>query len=165
MPVYRLPAGHELSTTVGEIMRALDEAQTDDRVVRSARDILVAARCGYPQRKAVAALWRWGRRVWHFTEDPYIGDAVDDPGDLLDSYWRGAAIGGDCDDAAALMGALALAINCPVRIVTVSWWDDPDVQVHIWANAFADGMWYSLDVSPPGGLRRPAIGRAMVWSP
>lgn len=165
MPVIRLASGRELPATVGEIMKAMKRAETDDRVVRGARSIVTAARAGYPPRKAVRALYQWGRCVWHFTADPLIGDAVEDPGDQLETYWLGGAIGGDCDDAAALMGALALALECPVRIVTSSWLHEPDVQVHIWTDALADGMWYSLDVSPPRGLRRPAFGRVLVWTP
>jgi hypothetical protein len=164
MPIQRLPRGRELRTTVGGIIDALRAGETDDRVVRTARSIVVSAHSGYPQRRAVRALWQWGREIWHYTGDPVIGDAVEDPGDQLQSYWLGGAIGGDCDDAAALMGALALALESPVRVITVSWSVEPDVYVHIWTDAWADGQWYSLDVSPPRGKRAPPIARALVWT-
>lgn len=164
MTVHRLTSGRELVETLHIIRRLTAEGAVDARVTLTAREIVhLAGRAEWQQLKA---LHGWARRNWRFVADPYGIDAVTEPGTVIDEYHRTGSLIGDCDCAAACMGALALSIGCPVRVATCSWTDDL-VHSHIWAEAavYVPGgleHWVEMDVSAPRA-RKPPVTDLAYW--
>lgn len=160
--IIRLRRGCELQHTIREIV--LLARAPDARVVRCARDL--AARAGRDTRELARALYTFGRRQWAYVDDPQEFDTVDDVGDIIDGYWRCGRLAGDCDDAAAVMAALALGMGRCARLVTCAWYPDP-AHAHIWAevdfNYRGMTVWHALDVSTPRQHWRPEMIDAAVW--
>jgi len=79
-----------------------------------------------------------------YVPDPRGSEAITLPRYHLAAIARNGVSHGDCDDAATLVGALAVSVGLVVRLVAASFMPDKQLS-HVWAEAF-DGMgWVKLD--------------------
>jgi len=62
---------------------------------------------------------RWFRRYWKPVPDPPDAEWITTPLRHLQWYWNVAMMAGDCDDAATLGAAIALAAGWPAEFVAI----------------------------------------------
>lgn len=80
-----------------------------------------------------------------FVPDPLETEAVGWPSFHIQAIREEGNTGGDCDDAAALAGALARSVGRPVRLIVASFRPDRKLH-HIWAEGWAgEAGWVELD--------------------
>jgi transglutaminase-like putative cysteine protease len=77
---------------------------------------------------------------------PYVPDP---PGEWFQPVAYTLAHGGDCEDLAALVVALARALGLPARVVWME--EDPRLPLnHVSAQIFARGVWLWAEATVPG---------------
>jgi hypothetical protein len=113
----------------------------------------------------VEAIYDWVKSNIRFTKDPYPKETLYPPSELL------KVRSGDCDDISMLMGALALAVGYPARLVTVaanrqSMGEFSHVYTEIEIPPDS-GTWVAADAARPGGqfaAHPPEYFRKRAWS-
>lgn len=87
---------------------------------------------------------------WHFIEDTRDADAVREPAKQLAFFYSGMGMRGDCDCAATLGLALALAVGRDGRLVLLGFGGPQDEFTHVYAE-IAGSDWVDLDITKPAG--------------
>jgi hypothetical protein len=134
--------------TLREIARLIADDLKNQRLRVYGSNILRAL----PNKDYLAeakAIYRYVASHIRFQRDPIGIETVQSP---LFTLRLGV---GDCDDQAALVAALALAVGLPARLRAVGY--SPDNLSHIWAEIFAGDRWYPADTTEPG--------RGFGWRP
>lgn len=150
--------------TVRVMRRLVDQAQADASFVRFAVD-LVRNVPAYDEYGEISALFSWVLGNIRYTKDPVAKEKLYPPQELLKIR------AGDCDDMATLLGALALSLGYPARLVTVgvnptSPNDFSHVYVEVECPA-GSGNWVALDAARPGaqfGRQPESFTRKRSWS-
>jgi Transglutaminase-like superfamily len=111
------------------------------------------------------ALYRWVKGHIRYTKDPVTKEKLYPPQELL------KVRAGDCDDISMLLGALAIAIGYPARLITVSAnAQSPEEFSHVYVEAEApagSGNWVPLDAArldSEFGAEPPHYFRKRAWS-
>ncbi len=147
------------------LMRYLVEgALTDPTFIRFAVD-LVRNVPAYDQLGEVGAIFAWVQSNIRYTMDPVSKEKLYPPQELLKIR------AGDCDDVSMLLGALALALGYPARLVTLS--VDPaapDEFSHVYVEVEVppgSDQWLPLDAARPDAQfaqQPPGYFRKRAWS-
>jgi Transglutaminase-like superfamily len=144
--------------------RLIDQALNDSNFVRFAVDIVrnVAA---YDELGELSALFSWVQSNIRYTKDPVTKEKLYPPQELLKIR------AGDCDDISMLLGALAIALGYPARLITIAADpSSPDEFSHVYVEAecpAGTGNWVVLDAARPNaafGLQPPGYFRKRAWS-
>lgn len=102
------------------------------------------------------AIRQWLGRRFCFIRDPQGVELLKDPGVLLREWEHDGCARGDCDDAAILAAAVALAAGYQVRFQVVGFRTGGPFG-HVYAEAFDGRRWIDFDVTRPAqfpaGLR------------
>jgi hypothetical protein len=146
-------------------MRQLvDQAQADPEFVRFAID-LVRNVPAYDEFGEVSALFSFVQSAIRYTKDPVAKEKLYPPKELLKIR------AGDCDDISMLLGALALALGYPARLITLGANPNyPNEFSHVYVEVevpAGSGQWVALDAARPGsqfGLQPPMWTRKRAWS-
>lgn len=164
---YRAPLADGTAGTAQTIalMRKLvDDAVKDPQFVRFAVD-LVRNVPDYDEYGEVFALFEWVRGNIRYTKDPVTVEKLYPPAELLKIR------AGDCDDISMLMGALAIALGYPARLVTVAAdASAPNEFSHVYTEVempAGSGNWIATDAARPNsslGLEPPVYYRKRAWS-
>jgi hypothetical protein len=164
---YRVPlADGNAGTdqTVRLMRRLVQEALRDASFVRFAVD-LVRNVPQYDDFGEVYALFSWVQQHIRYTKDPVTVEKLYPPMELLKIQ------AGDCDDISMLLGALAIALGYPARLVTVAANRNyPDEFSHVYTEVEAppgSGKWIAVDAARPNsafGLEPAVYFRKRVWS-
>jgi len=133
--------------TVAAMRQVAREAARNPFIVDTAR----AIHAGDPVQ-----LRNWLQAHFRFQLDPQVYEAIWTPLAQLQQISRRGYALGDCDDAAVLGAALALASGLPVRFVLLAF--DRGMYSHVYAEA--GGI--ELDVTKPSQRVAPAVRRASV---
>lgn len=164
---YRVPlmsGDGGTAQTIRVMRRLVDQALTDQTFIRFAVD-LVRNVPAYDDNGELSALYGWVLGNIRYTKDPVSKEKLYPPQELLQIR------AGDCDDLAMLLGALALALGYPARLITLS--ADPDFPnefSHVYTEAECppgSGEWVPLDAARPGaqfGVEPPRYFRKRAWS-
>lgn len=140
----QIPSGDEGTFVIlGQVQDAATRGSLDPRTIELARELAGAARSR--DHTTIALVMReWLRSVWRYLDDPSTREYVSEVSASLDQLDRSGKILGDCDDLAALAGALAMDLNIPVQFEVISLDDvDPWTYSHVAA---------SLLTEPDGGV-------------
>lgn len=164
---YRAPLldGERGTAQTVRLMRQLvDEAQADPEFVRFAVD-LVRNIPAYDEYGEVSALFQWVQSAIRYTKDPFSKEKLYPPKELLKIR------AGDCDDMSMLLGALALALGYPARLITLGANPNaPNEFSHVYVEVevpAGSGQWVPLDAARPGSAfgRQPETWtRKRAWS-
>lgn len=170
MPVmmgYRAPLAQGdqgTAQTIAVMRKLIDQDLASSSFVNFARN-LVRGVASHDELAEVEALWDWVHSNIRFVKDPLTKEAVMAPSDVLKTRQ------GDCDDSASLMGALALAIGYPSRLVTVAASPSaPDEFSHVYAEVEVppgSNNWVAADAARPHaqfGVHPPEYYRRRAWS-
>jgi|SRR5579872_699542 len=150
--------------TIRVMRRLVDQALTDPAFIRFAVD-LVRNVPAYDDNGEISSLYGWVLANIRYTKDPVSKEKLYPPQELLNIR------AGDCDDIAMLLGALALALGYPARLITMG--ADPDFPndfSHVYVEAECppgSGEWVPLDAARPGaqfGVEPPRYFRKRAWS-
>jgi Transglutaminase-like superfamily len=164
---YRVPladgyAGTE--QTVKVMRRLIDQALNNPQFVRFAVD-LVRNVPQYDDFGEVYALFSWVQQNIRYTKDPVTKEKLYPPMELLKIQ------AGDCDDISMLLGALAIAVGYPARLVTVAANANyPDDFSHVYTEVEVppgSGKWIAVDAARPSsafGLAPAVYFRKRGWS-
>jgi hypothetical protein len=164
---YRVPLhdGERGTAQTVKLMRQLiDQAVSDAQFVRFAIE-LVRNVPPYDEYGEVSALFQWVQHNIRYTKDPVTKEKLYPPMELLKIQ------AGDCDDISMLLGALAIALGYPARLITVA--ADPSSPSefsHVYTEVECppgSGSWIAVDAARPGsqfGLQPPAYFRKRAWS-
>lgn len=150
--------------TIRVMRRLIDQACSDPEFVRFAVD-LVRNVPAYDDFGEVFALYQWVQGHIRYTKDPVTKEKLYPPQELLKIR------AGDCDDIAMLLGALAIALGYPARLVTVAANPDfPEDFSHVFTEVeipAGSGSWVAVDAARPNsgfGLQPPVYFRRRAWS-
>ena len=164
---YRVPLlnGEQGTAQTIALMRKLvDEALNDAQFVRQAIEI-VRGVAAFDDLGELHALYRWVKGHIRYTKDPVTKEKLYPPQELLKIR------AGDCDDISMLLGALAIAIGYPARLITVSAnAQSPEEFSHVYVEAEApagSGNWVPMDAArldSEFGAEPPAYFRKRAWS-
>ena len=164
---YRVPLlnGEQGTAQTVALMRKLvDEALNDAQFVRQAIEI-VRGVAAFDDLGELHALYRWVKGHIRYTKDPVTKEKLYPPTELLKIR------AGDCDDISMLLGALAIAIGYPARLITVSAnAQSPEEFSHVYVEAEApagSGNWVPLDAArldSEFGAEPPHYFRKRAWS-
>jgi Transglutaminase-like superfamily len=164
---YRAPllTGEAGTDQTIKLMRQLvDAALADASFVRKAVDI-VRSVPAYDELGELNALYEWVKSNIRFTKDPLTKEKLYPPQELLKIR------AGDCDDISMLLGAFALALGYPARLITISANPDaPQEFSHVYMQAEApvgSGQWVSMDAARADsqfGVDPPVYFRKRAWS-
>jgi len=154
-----LRSGQEGTEQTVALMRKLvDQALNDAGFVRKAIDI-VRAVPAYDEMGELRALYDWVKSSIRFVKDPVTKEKLYPPQELLKIR------AGDCDDISMLLGALAIAIGYPARLVTIAAnAAQPSEFSHVYVEAEApphSGNWVPLDAAREDS--RFAVAPAMFY--
>jgi len=121
-----------------------------------------------PWRRCLA-LRSWLDNAFRFKPDPPGVELVRHPREMLQELARRGYAEGDCDDAAALAAAVALACGLRVRWKVLAFQRGaPYAHVYAEVSPREGGKWCELDVTRPAALPglTPAVARFAVveWS-
>lgn len=126
--------------TLKAIGQLVDQAVAGQKLRLTAISILDRANVNTKNPLAVGkALFYWVRSHIRYVKDPLDLETVQAPDVTL------ALKAGDCDDHAALMGALAASVGLPIRFVTGG--AVADRQSHIWPELNISGRWIAADTT------------------
>lgn len=164
---YRAPllTGEAGTGQTIKLMRQLvGAALADASFVRKAVDI-VRSVPAYDEFGELNALYEWVKSNIRFTKDPLTKEKLYPPQELLKIR------AGDCDDISMLLGAFALALGYPARLITISANPDaPQEFSHVYMQAEApvgSGQWVSMDAARADsqfGVDPPVYFRKRAWS-
>lgn len=144
--------------------KLVDEALNDAQFVRQAIE-MVRSVAAFDELGELHALYRWVKGHIRYTKDPVTKEKLYPPQELLKIR------AGDCDDISMLLGALAIAIGYPARLITVSAnAQSPEEFSHVYVEAEApagSGNWVPLDAArldSEFGAEPPHYFRKRAWS-
>ena len=150
--------------TVRLMRQLITQALRDPQFVRFAVD-LVRNIPAYDESGEVFALFTWVQGHIRYTKDPVTVEKLYPPQELLKIR------AGDCDDIAMLLGALAIALGYPARLITVAANpNSPDEFSHVFTEVevpAGSGNWVAVDAARPGsgfGLQPPVYYKRRAWS-
>lgn len=150
--------------TIHLMRRLIDQALNDSQFIRFAID-LVRNVPAYDEYGEVFSLFTWVQGHIRYTKDPVTKEKLYPPMELLKIR------AGDCDDIAMLLGALAIALGYPARLVTVAANPDyPQEFSHVYTEVevpAGSGRWVAVDAARPGSEfgREPTVFfRKKAWS-
>lgn len=150
--------------TIDLMRRLVDDALADQSFVRKAVDIVKSVPA-YDDYGELRALYDWVQQNIRFTKDPLTKEKLYPPQELLKIR------AGDCDDISMLLGAFALALGYPARLITIAASSDhPDEFSHVYVEAEVppnSGNWIPLDaarVDAEFGVEPPVSYRKRAWS-
>lgn len=150
--------------TVRLMRKLIDQALNDPQFIRFSVE-LVRHIPAYDDYGEVFSLFQWVQGHIRYTKDPVTKELLTPPLELLKKR------AGDCDDIAMLMGALAIALGYPARLVTVAAQPDyPNDFSHVYTEVevpAGSGRWVAVDAARPNsqfGLQPPVYFRKRVWS-
>lgn len=108
------------------------------------------------------AIRRWLVQRWRFVRDPPGVELLKSPRVLLREWAAGGYMSGDCDDAAIMGAAVALAAGFPVRFVVLGFRERGPF-AHVYAEAWDGRRWSDFDITrpahlPPGFRTRRRLG-------
>jgi len=130
--------------TVQKLIDFIKSAQVETAVREIAVSILNTSGVDSWDPEGVArSIYSWVSRNVAYISDPVGAEYVQDP---LTTVNLGA---GDCDDHAALVGALALAVGLPARLAVVG--NDQNSFDHIFPELLVSGSWVPCDTTSPYG--------------
>jgi hypothetical protein len=146
---YRLaalpPGSAGTDATLREIGRLVKYDLERPAVRFQALKILQSYKVGSKNaRREAEALYLWIKRNIRYQKDPVDIETVQSPVVTL----RLAA--GDCDDHAALMGAMAHSVGILARFRVVGY--SQANPIHIWAEVFVGGKWLPVDTTENFGF-------------
>lgn len=135
--------------TVAQMIRLIRLGSSSPTVRKAATSLVkyVQARDYLAQSSVIRA---WVASHLKFLRDPRGTELLHTPDVLLSMISTGGTAYADCDDAAILAGALALAIGLRVRIVTVAFKDPSAPFTHTFAEVgspIGDPKWLEQDVT------------------
>jgi hypothetical protein len=97
------------------------------------------------------AIRTWAANVFVFIRDPADRELLHSPEAQIRQWRETGRITGDCDDAAILVGGLALAVGLRVRFIAVSFLDTRNPYAHTWAeiapSTGTEDEWIECDVT------------------
>ena len=150
--------------TIRLMRQLVDRALTDPGFVRFAID-LVRTAAAFDAAGELAAIFSWVHQNVRYTMDPVSKEKLYPPQELLKIR------AGDCDDISMLIGALALAVGYPARVVTVAADPgSPEEFTHVYTEVEAppgSGRWMALDAARPNaymGRQPESYFRKRAWS-
>lgn len=150
--------------TIHLMRRLIDQALNDPQFVRFAID-LVRNVPAYDDYGEVFSLFTWVQGHIRYTKDPVTKEKLTPPMEFLKLR------AGDCDDIAMLLGALAIALGYPARLVTVAANPDyPQEFSHVYTEVevpAGSGRWVAVDAARPGsefGREPTVVFRKKAWS-
>lgn len=150
--------------TIHLMRRLIDQALNDSQFIRFAID-LVRNVPSYDDYGEVFSLFTWVQGHIRYTKDPVTKEKLYPPMELLKIR------AGDCDDIAMLLGALAIALGYPARLVTVAANPDyPQEFSHVYTEVevpAGSGRWFAVDAARPGsefGREPTVVFRKKAWS-
>jgi len=150
--------------TVTVMRKLIDQALVDPAFVRFAIDV-VRSVPAHDEASEVAAIFSWVNQNIRYTKDPVTKEKLTPLAELLKLR------AGDCDDMAMLIGAIAIAVGYPARLVTVSADPNyPDDFSHVYTEVEVppgSGNWIALDAARPGatyGRSPETYFRKRAWS-
>lgn len=116
-------------------------------VQETTRDVAIAVTGSCPPMGMACRAHRlreWITRRMRYVPDPRGAEAITLPEFHLARIAERGITHGDCDDAATLVGALAVSVGMVVRLVAASY--SPTRRLsHVWAEAFDGVDWVDLD--------------------
>ena len=164
---YRAPllSGEAGTAQTIKLMRQLvDQAVGDASFVRQAIEI-VRTIPAYDHMAEAQRLYEWVSQNIRYTMDPVTKEKLYRPQDLLKIR------AGDCDDISMLLGALAIAIGMPARLITISAnAERPEEFSHVYLEVEVppgSGMWIPMDAARPSAQfaeEPPMYYRKRAWS-
>lgn len=95
-----------------------------------------------------AAIRQWLIRRFRFVRDPEGVELLKSPSVMLQEWEHEGEASGDCDDAAILAAALAIAMGCKVRWVVLGFHRAGPFG-HVYAEAWDGRKWQDFDVTRP----------------
>lgn len=113
-----------------------------------ARDEGIRARALDLEPGGPAQIRQWLNRRFHFVPDPQGVEFIKSPGVMLQEIELHGRTEGDCDDAAILGAAIALASGYPVRWVVLGF-QPGGPYGHIYAEAWDGQGWQDFDITRP----------------
>ena len=126
------------------VIKALIRKEASDPIVRSAVSRIVAGIAPRDNTGRLARILSWVKANLNYLPDPREVEAVGTPVFHLNNIRITGSSSGDCDDAAALIGALARSVGRRVRLHVASFRPDRRLH-HIWIDAEGDSRWIELD--------------------
>jgi transglutaminase-like putative cysteine protease len=126
------------------VIKALIRKEASDPIVRSAVSRIVAGIAPGDNTGRLSRILSWVRANLSYLPDPREVEAVGTPVFHLNNIRVTGSSSGDCDDSAALVGALARSVGRKVRLHIASFRADRRLH-HIWAEAQGDRGWVQLD--------------------
>jgi hypothetical protein len=150
--------------TIAMIRRLVDEAKRDERVNRTAIEMVRRGGAfGYDKMRQMRAIYNGVLRSIGYVPDP-VGKEL-----LRPAYVILQVGAGDCDEInAILLPALLESIGIETRIITIAAHPAaPDQFTHVYCEANVNGRWIALDAARKGARWGNTPGKAFrrrVWS-
>jgi len=144
--------------TLAMLARMVRDAAVTPAIVSIARTIIQPAGRNDRERQiALIRAWVQGRTKWQ--PDPHGEEYLVPPAIMLARIAQGGTAPGDCDDVAALAGALLKGAGLPTRLTAIAFPPSKSFR-HVLAEASpAPGRWLDLDTTrPPSTTARPVRG-------
>jgi transglutaminase-like putative cysteine protease len=144
-------------------------------IIQLAREVVRGVRAK-DYAAEIAALYYWVCRNYRYVRDPVHVELVQDPVAFVKN-----GMSADCDDVATFLAALAMAVGCPARFVTVSFTrtrlpatpaerafsrlgGDPQIEfTHVFCEAFVSRSNNWLTIDPVAGPMTEAMRSATIW--
>ena len=142
--------------TVRAMRDAIDRGKTDPDIISAAGALIYTT----PERaecSEVAAIFEFVRDSIRYVRDPVGVESLADPAITLRRML------GDCDDQAALLGALLESVGYPVRL-TIAAYQRPGVWEHTYLECYCDGQWIALDPTEYGPIGYAPPGALSIWN-
>jgi hypothetical protein len=115
-----------------------------------------------------AAIREWVAARWRFVDDPDAAELLYGPEPQLGFIAEHGAMFADCDDAAILLGSLAVASGLEVRVMCVGFLTNDAPFVHTWVEfrpkTLGASAWLEADTTRPmQSIPMDRIARAAAW--
>lgn len=113
---------------------------------------------------SIQAIYDWVKSNMQYVRDPHYNELIHSAEVLMQRYFAGAGLQGDCDDFTILICSLLLAVGIPakVRMIKLPAPDGSIQYAHIYPMAMlSNGGWIALDAtekSEPIGWEPPNWG-------
>lgn len=170
---YEIPSGDRgTKATLGMMMQLIVAGSRHPNVRDMAFKIMRPDKL--KPSTSIYALREWTRLVVPFVRDPVTAEALTDPVAMVDRIDVEGRAPGDCDDAAMLVAAMALAVGFRARLVVVGFkgtsplaggLDSAVPFLHIWcevASPTGTLVWTEMDTTRPM-QRIPMDALSRVW--
>jgi len=144
-----------VAQTVREMRRLIDEGKRDPDILRAAHAVIFTT----PERLEAAEACA----VFEFVRDHirYVRDVVGHE-TLASPRMTLARQAGDCDDQAALLGAMLESVGYPTRIVVAAY-QAPGAWEHVYIQTWAEGRWIDCDPTERKGFGWAPPGAVDLW--